>query len=106
MKLLDSDALAQGLQLFEHGGHWFLNGPGPIKFWWWSPMLLPCIVGIYQPLAATILRSGSNDLDRVPETVGIAVAPIGEPSDVNVQGDALALVALPQKQVDFINWDS
>jgi hypothetical protein len=49
----------------------------------------------------------TNYLDRVSETVEIAVAPIGEPSgeSVSIQGDGLALVEDPQKHVDFINWD-
>jgi hypothetical protein len=106
-ELLDPDALVQGFEVFEHRGRRFLTGPGTFKFWWWWPMLRPCIVGIYQPSAEAILRAVSNDLDRVPETVEIAVALIGEPADesASIQGDGLALIEDPQKRVDFMNWD-
>jgi hypothetical protein len=49
----------------------------------------------------------TNYLDRVPETVEIAVAPIEEPAGRECFDPRrrLALVVDPQKHVDFINWD-
>lgn len=81
-----------------------------VPWWpWWGRE--PFLFGIHETSAKEILRSVANNLERVPDTINLTVAPIdigSEPDadlDIAIQGDGLALLSYPQPRPERLYWD-
>ncbi|QHP72946.1 hypothetical protein EI171_39875 [Bradyrhizobium sp. LCT2] len=91
------------------GPFWTSSSRG-VPWWpWWGRE--PLLFGIHETSAKEILRSVANNLERVPDTVNLTVAPIevgSEPDadlDIAIQGDGLALFSDPRLRPERRYWD-
>jgi hypothetical protein len=79
--------------------------------WWLYWEAERFFLGIHENSAKEILRSASNNLERVPDVVVLTVAPITEGSepddeaDIAIQGDGLALLSFPRSAPERRYWD-
>ncbi|WP_439402864.1 hypothetical protein ACNJYA_11015 [Bradyrhizobium sp. DASA03068] len=81
-----------------------------VPWWpWWGTE--PFLFAIHETSAKEILRSVADNLERVPDTVNLTIAPIdigSEPDadlDIAIQGDGLALLPYPQPRPEYRYWD-
>lgn len=81
-----------------------------VPWWpWWRRE--PFLFGIHETSAKEILRSVANNLELVPDTVNLTVAPIDigpEPDadlDIAIQGDGSPLLSYPPPRPERLYWD-
>ncbi|MGY8684729.1 hypothetical protein Q2941_44315 [Bradyrhizobium sp. UFLA05-153] len=105
------DRSIQEFWVVDHSrGSFWTSSSLVVPWWtWWGRE--PFLFGIHETSAMEILRSVANNLERVPDTVYLTVAPIdtgAEPDvdlDIAIQGDGLALLSYPQPRPERRYWD-
>jgi hypothetical protein len=108
---VDPDRSVQEFWIVEHAGERFWTAWPQAHPWWLYWEAEPVLLGIHENSAKEILLSASNNLERVPDTVVLTVAPIiegSEPDDeanIAIQGDGLALLSLPRPAPERRYWD-
>jgi hypothetical protein len=78
---VDSDRSVQEFWVVEHARERFWTAWPLAGLWWPNWEAEPFLLGIHENSAKEILLSASNNLERIPDTVVLTVAPITEGSE-------------------------